>query len=234
MGLTLIAVLAGALLLPGFVGVHFFYRQGRTTESDPVVPSLNTPFGISIIGGFSVLVHAIYACGLRIVSSFPPCFNWPLANPYVLLGKAVVDNGVNTSAMISLFSGLLLLMFTAMVVGTIVGQIALSASDGTVFYGPLKDILEKANGPDAWITAYVLTKIEHEGVVLGYEGNVVTITRDNERLPVKVVLKDARPFRIDSAETRDRRKEEGMVMDYLVLSSEDWHNIAFRVYLIED
>lgn len=186
-----------------------------------------------MIGGFSVLVHVIYSFGQKIVADFPPYFDWPPADPYILLGTTGAP-GITPSVVLSVFSGLLLLVITSMVVGIVVGRIVLSASDGTIFHGPLKDILEKADGPDAWITAYVLTKIEHEGVVLGYEGNVVTIARDSERLPVKVVLKDARPFRISSTMAEERRKEEDMVMDYLVLSAEDWHNIAFRVYRIED
>ncbi len=233
MGLTLVAILTGALLLPGLIAVYFFYRTGRTKEADPVIPSLGSPLGLAQIGSFAVAVHFVYALILWIVSRMPSRIDLPLADPYRVLDPS--GAALTTSEdRLALFSGLGFLLVTAAALGHILGELFRIRANRTIFHGPLNAVLDKADGPDAFITAYVLTKIEHAGMVLGYEGTVTALTRDAELLPARVVLKDARPFRIDIAKGGSKREEDGPVMDCIVINSTDWHNIALRVYQIED
>lgn len=233
MGLTLLAILTGALVLPGLVAVFFFYRSGWTKEADPILPEMSSPAGLVQIGCWATLVHLIYAFVLWALGHLPRCVDLPLADPY----RALDGSGAalaSSSDRLALFAGLFFLVLLAAALGTLVGEVVKVFSDRSIFHGPLIEIIEKADGPNAWITAFVLTKIENGDICLGYEGVVTSLTRDADLLPAKVVLKDVRQFRIKISEPESQRKEQGRPMDYLVLSAADWHNIAFRVYLVED
>lgn len=233
MGLTLLAILTGALILPGLVAVFFFYRSGRTKEADPILPEMSSAAGLVQIGCLATLVHLVYAFILWALRDVPLCCNLPPADPYRALdasGASLATSG----GRLGLFAGLFLLLVLAAVLGSLVGKCFKVFSNRAIFHGPLIEIIEKADGPDAWITAFVLTRIENGDTFLGYEGVVTSLTRDADLLPAKVVLRDVRQFRILISEPGSQRKEEGKPMDYLILNATDWHNIAFRVYLVED
>ncbi|MDP0881237.1 hypothetical protein, partial [Klebsiella variicola] len=78
---------------------------------------------------------------------------------------------------------------------------------------------------------YVLTKTDVEGGILGYQGTVVSLIRDADRFPVKVVMRNVAIFYLELAGDRPRRREVGESIDWIALSSEEWPNIAFRVIL---
>jgi hypothetical protein len=62
---------------------------------------------------------------------------------------------------------------------------------------------------------------------------IVSLFRDSDRFPVKVVLKDVVPFYLCLKADRPRREESDQIIDWLVLTADEWHNIAFRVYRVE-
>lgn len=233
MGLTLVAILTAALLLPGFIATIIFYHSGRTTEADPVMPSLGSSSGVAVIGAFTIAVHLVYSGLLWTVSLIPPCLPLPMADPYRAFDPAAA--GIhNPGEVFSFFLGLGYLGLTACAVGAMFGAFIKASIHAPLFHGPLKGVLDKADGPNAFITAYVLTKIEHEGTLLGYEGPVASITRDEDRLPTRVILREARPFTMKIDGPRTTREEQGSPIDWLILSATDWHNISLRVYVIED
>lgn len=227
MGLTLIAILTGAMLLPGIVAAHFFYRAGKTGEVDPLVPALGSPTGIAQVGALSVIVHVAFVAGLWAVSQLPHWTALPLANPYRFF-RDDSHGLVDLTDAFALMSGLSWLMLVAVVVGRGIGELYMRLSNRSIFYGPMNQLVIAADGPNRFITAYVLTKIEHEGAILGYEGVVENLARDADRLPTSVVLSDARPFKVLLGE--ESRQEVGTEIDWIALSASDWHNIAFRVY----
>ena len=61
MGLTLLAILATALLLPGILAMRAYYRAGRVAEADPVFPPLSGVEGLAPAGMCCLAVHAAYA-----------------------------------------------------------------------------------------------------------------------------------------------------------------------------
>lgn len=231
MGLTLIAILTAALLLPGILSAWFFFRAASTSEIEAPVPSLSTPEGIALVGAFSVIVHFVYSLILQIVSMLPST-QLPLANPYALF--AMHPDGHPLQAAYELFSGLLCLCATAILIGNVTGRLMMRRADKSFFYGPLSDLLTSGHGDDAFITAYVISRIEEGRRVLGYQGVIVSLFRDVDRFPSKVVLRDAVPFYIELEEERPRRVEGTQIIDWLVLTADEWHNIAFRVYRLED
>jgi hypothetical protein len=231
-GLTLIAILTAALLLPGIVGARFLYRAAETNEVEAPLPALSTPEGIALVGGFSIAVHFAYTVCLKFVVLLPPLTPFPLADPYSLFQP--VAHVQTLDAAYRLFSGLVGLCLTAVVLGFAAGRILMLRSDKSFFYGPLSEVLEKGSGDNAFITAYVISKIAEGTRLVGYQGSIVSLFRDADRFPAKVVLKDVVPFYLCLQEDRPRREESDQIIDWLVLTADEWHNIAFRVYRVED
>ncbi len=233
MGLTLVAILTAALLLPGIVAARAFYLAGNTREIDVPVPALSTPEGIALVGTFSVAVHTLYVILLWSAATLPALVPLPAANPYLLFTET---SGLSAlDAAWALFSGLLLLSLTAACTGWLAGKsLMLRGNRAHVFYGPLADVIRSAEGDDKFITAYVVTKIAEGKRLVGYEGTVDSLHRDAERYPAKVVLRDVVPFYLELTEEAPRRIETNQLIDWLVVSSEDWHNIAFRVFQFVD
>ncbi|MCC6924800.1 hypothetical protein [Novosphingobium sp.] len=233
MGLTLLAIFTAALLLPGIVASRAYYLAGQTREVEVPVPSLSSANGISLVGIFSVIVHLAYVLALWCVAAIPPIIALPLANPYQAF---LAQPGSSTLELAwSFWSGMFLLCCFAVALGFTAGRIALSRLDKSKIYGPLADVIESAKGDDKFIVAYVITKMIHDDRFVGYQGTVDSLFRDEDRFPTKVVLKDVVPFYLKVGEDGPERTEADQWIDWLVLRSEDWHNIAFRVYqLIDD
>ncbi|MBS87866.1 MAG: hypothetical protein KKB67_09795 [Alphaproteobacteria bacterium] len=232
MGLTLIAVFTAALLLPGIIAARAFYFAGQTREVEVPVPSLSTPNSISLVGCFSVIVHAVYVLLLKLVIQLPPTIPLPLSDPYRPFVAVKGDNAIDLAW--AFLSGLLLLSLLAALIGLMVGRAAIKWMDKSLIYGPIADVIESANGDDKFITAYVISKMSEGTRFVGYQGTVDSLFRDDDRFPTKVVLKDVVPFYLELGDDSPVRKEAKQVIDWLVMTADDWHNIAFRVFQLVD
>lgn len=232
MGLTLLAILTAAMLLPGIIAARFYYSAGQTKEVDVPVPSLSTPEGISLVGGLSVGVHSTYILILWTLPKITTAGYLPLANPYLVLSDPAPTDG--TVIAWSLFTGLLFLSLIAIFFGAIFGKIILKIQGKSRFYGPLTDIITSSVGDDKFITAYIITKVSDGGRLLGYQGTVDSLFRDSDRFPSKVILRDAVPFYLDLIDGGPKRIESSQLIDWLVISADDWHNVAFRVFQVVD
>ncbi|HEX8626352.1 MAG TPA: hypothetical protein VF782_14920 [Allosphingosinicella sp.] len=230
MGLTLIAILIAALLLPGLLAVRAFYHGAETGEVEVPVPALSTAEGIALVGGFSVAVHLAYVLALQLILLLPPLIPLPLANPYALF-TAQPEVG-SLAAAYSLFAGLSGLGVLAYGIGFASGLL-MALGDKSLFYGPLTEVFQKGEGDDRFIAAYVVSKIAHEKSLLGYQGAVVSLQYDENRYPAKVVLKDVVPFYLNLSADGPQREESKQPIHWLVLSADEWHNIAFKVFRVE-
>lgn len=233
MGLTLIAVLTAALLLPGIIAARSFYHAGHTNEVEPALPPLSSVDGIALIGLFSVVVHLLYAVGLKVAVTIPALAMFegvPIADPYAPMGSGHAD----LNAALSVLLGLAGLCLLALPVGNLAGRLMMRSDDKTIFYGSMAEILAKTGSDDDFVVAYVLTKIEQEGRLIGYEGTVVSLLRDADRFPAKVILKDASIFYLTMADERPVRRETAGTIDWIALAAEDWYNIAFKVFKVVD
>lgn len=233
MGLTLLAIQATALLLPGILAMRAYYRAGRVAEADPVFPSLSGVEGLAQVGLCCVVVHAAYAILLSGIAGLPLLIPLPLADPYAVF--ALRSNAELTHAhAIGLLLGLIWLSVLADLVGRMAAKVTLRFGDPTAFHGPLADILRLNVGPNDFINAYVLTKTEVEGGIIGYQGTVVSLIRDADRFPVKVVMRNVAIFYLELSGDKPRRREVGESIDWIALSSDEWRNIAFRVIQVEE
>lgn len=227
MGLTLVAIFTAALLLPGILGARAFYFAGQTREIEVPIPSLSTPDGISLVGGFSVLTHLLYIAGLKLFLLLPPLVPLPPANPYLLFAPPPAMPALDIAW--ALLTGLLLLSIVAIGAGLVGGRIAIRWLDKALVYGPLADVIDSGRGGDRFIIAYVVSKIAEGDRLVGYQGTVDSLFRDADRFPVKVVLRDVVSFYLRLGENGPDREESDQPIDWLVLTADDWHNIAFRV-----
>jgi hypothetical protein len=232
-GLTLLAVLAAALLLPGLIAAQAFYSAADTREVEVAVPALSTSAGIALVGGFSIAVHFLYALALYAIAALPDVTGLPLANPYII-AETQIDSFAPLNAVFGLFSGLILLCILAWVTGHVLGLLAMQHPRKGFFYGPLTEVIEKGRGDDRVIAAYVLSKIEKDEGLVGYRGNVVSLFRDADRYPAKLVLKDVAPFFLKVDADGPQRIESRESIDWLSITADDWHNVAFRVYTYID
>ncbi len=233
MGLTLIAVLTAALLLPGIIAARSFYNAGQTSEVEPALPPLSSVDGIALIGLFSVVLHLLYAVGLKVALMIPtPDFlAWvPLADPYAPMGARHAD----LNAALSVLLGLAGLCVLALPIGNLTGQLMMRLDDKTIFYGSMAEILAKTGSDQDFVVAYVLTKIEHDGRLVGYEGTVVSLLRNADRFPAKVILKDASIFYLTMSDEGPIRRETKGTIDWIALAADEWSNIAFKVFKVED
>ena len=233
MGLTLIAILTAALLLPGIIAARAFYHASKTSEVEPSIPALSSIDGIALVGLFSVLVHFVYATGLVIAISFPSVTALPAANPYQLF-TAEAEHLSGLHAAFSLFFGLVMLCLTALVSGYVGGRLVMRWGDKSVFYGSLADIIASGEGDQRFITAYVLTKVRHDARSIGYQGTVVSLIRDADRFPAKILMKNVSVFYLDFDGPVPVRKEHADPIDWIALSKDDWDNIAFKVFRVFD
>lgn len=233
MGLTLIAILTAALLLPGIIAARTFYLAGQTPEIEVPVPALSTPSGITLVGIFSIAVHCLYIAALALamtrtssLAALPP------ADPYRLLGSTT---GVPAMSLAwSFLSGLLLLSVLAALVGFLAGRIIIVCGGQAFIHGPLAELIALGAGKHRYIAAFVVTKVSEGNRLIGYQGTVSSLIRDADRFPTKVVLKDVTPFYLVLGTARMTRRDGEQIIDWLTLTSADWHNIAFRVFEVED
>lgn len=234
MGLTLVAVLTAALLLPGIIATRILYQAGRTREAAPAIPPMTSPEGIGIIGASSVVIHLVYVAILAGVSRLPPVLPLPLADPYEPLFE-MPPVGAPVELAFALFAGLVWLCLLASVLGFVAGRILLRWGAGEFFHGPLQEIITQGIGDDTFTVAYVLTKMEREGTIVGYRGTVARLLYDADRFPAKLLLKDAVVFTLDITAETPRRRERGTNIEWIALSADDWQNVAFRTLrVIED
>jgi hypothetical protein len=232
MGLTLVAILTAALLLPGIIAARAFYVAGYTREVEVPLPPLSTPDGIALVGAFSIGIHAVYLAGLQLAAVLPPLVPLPPADPYLLFAPPPGASARDLAW--ALTSGLILLCAIAQGVGAVAGRTARRWRGPRAIYGPLADVIASAGGGDTVFTAYVVTRIEQDSRLVGYQGTVDSLFRDADRFPSKLVLRDAVTFWLEMGEDGPRRRETGQRIDWIVLTADGWHNVAFRVFRLVD
>lgn len=233
MGLTLIAILTAALLLPGIIAARAFYQAARTDEVEPSIPALPSTDGIALVGFFSVVVHLAFVSGLFVAASLPPLLPLPLANPYQLFTPAGERLGTLDAAF-ALFFGLGWLCVAALLVGFAGGKLMLRTGDKSIFYGALAPVIARGEGGHRFVVAYVVTELRNDTRVIGYQGTVESLIRDADRFPAKLLLRDASIFYLDFDSDTPVRREHPNLIDWLTLAADDWENVAFRVFAVEE
>ncbi|MEP2736733.1 MAG: hypothetical protein ABJP34_10595 [Erythrobacter sp.] len=231
MGITLLAILSGALLLPGIIAALTFFRISTTADQDvaSTMPSLGTPMGIAVAGFFTLIVNVTFIVCLILQRKLPDVVPMHESNPYILLFDIPNTMG-GLHVMLSFGSGLIFLCILSVVVGHWTGKGFIRFEKNKLFYGPLSATFEKAKGDNKFIIAHVLSKVGNEFGQIGYEGILDQVTSDKNKCPTMLVLKDVTVFRLKQLKTVVKREDIDQRIGLLAIRSEDWHNIAFEIF----
>lgn len=216
------------MLLPGIIAAQQFYSAAETAEAEVLVPPLSTAGGIALVGVFSIGVHFVYIVVLAIVRQYPPLIPLPLADPYRFL--AGVSSTFDFREAFAMVGGLALMCLTAIPVGRLTALVVLEKGDKAIFYGPMTEIVMQGHGDDAFVAAYVISKLTEGDRLIGYQGTVAAMIPDENRMPTKLVLKDVTMFYLNLEKSGPSRVETKQALSWLTLSASEWHNVAFKIY----
>lgn len=227
MGITIAAVLTAALLLPGIVGLSIFYTSVGTTEVKVTPPPLGTVTSLAIVGIIAVLAHMIWGSALAINAGLDPCIGVPPFDPYHLL-FSTTGARISTAQIAAGMAGLV----CSCLVGGLIGRIGAVGNwkwRGRFLFGWLYPIMEKAAPAQNYINAYVVTKVEKNGDILGYEGTVENLVLDEQRQIIGVTLNNVATFYLRLNKAGVKRINANSTLPHLVLRGEDYHNVALVV-----
>ncbi|RJX69177.1 hypothetical protein D6858_04605 [Tsuneonella suprasediminis] len=222
---TLLAIVAGALVLPGIFAVWAFYRTARTDEIDLPLPGLKSAAGLGQIGAFALASHLVFA-GLLLALVNSECGAWVASfNPYIKTVPDDPDELLRTIA--GALFGLMILSLIALLLGLLAGEIVLSLGKGAMFYGAFSELFVAGKGSSKFIYGYILTKLEKNGSIIGYQGTVTSFIPGEDRFPEKIQLSNASMFTLNLY--TGKRREFDTKIKSIALHRDEWSNIAFKV-----
>lgn len=222
---TFLAIVAGALVLPGIFAVWAFYRAARTNEIDLPLPGLKSAAGIGQVGAFAVASHLVFA-SLLLALAHSECGAWGAAfNPYIT--SVPDDPNSLLSTIAGALAGLAILSCIALLLGRVAGEVVLSMGKGALFYGAFADLFVAGEGNSKFIYGYVLTKLENNGSIIGYQGTVTSFIPGEDRFPDKIQLSQASMFTLNVY--TGKRREFDTKIKSIALHRDEWSNIAFKV-----
>lgn len=236
-------VLALFLFAPGFAAYAglFFGSQSKTFRPAPPAPGSLLSLGLVTIG--AILAHACgaflffmndlaFAAGLRLhhTEATP--------NLYVAMLSAARGSAALTGGQIFyLLLGLVLLSTAALVsVAAAIRAEMARSSYGPFLYGWLADLVTEAAPEDRYVTAFVLTDVEHEGSFLGYEGVLENLSLTADKEITSLLLSNCTRFRIQLTPAGLERAalRGGSTIPRLYIERSQIKNIAFNVYQLAD
>jgi hypothetical protein len=212
------------------------FLSSWTDEQTLEPPPLNSALSIAIIGLASIAVHTFWALLLVgnswFVGRSGPLLDMPAANPYLFL-SGDLKKFADYRDIYSLFSGLIMVCIVGVLMGRVGAWCMQRTNQQQIFGGTLTNLFKEAEGPDALVTCYIVSKINHEGTILGYEGKVISLSQDSERNPIAVTMQGVTTFYLKFTDTGITRLTGSNELDWLVVNKENWENIAFKVFVVE-
>jgi hypothetical protein len=182
-----------------------------------------------LVAGFaSLTIHLIWTQLLVINDNLTPIVNLSPANPYIFMSGNLTALE-NPSKIYGLIAELTFTTILGGLLGRAVAAIALHYDKSEYFYGPLAKLLKLAQSEHRFSNAYVLSKVQHDGMTIGYEGVVMKLVRDSDYTPLSVTLRDVTLFQLLQSTGGVKRSITTSTMLWLIIAASDWHNIAFEV-----
>jgi hypothetical protein len=100
-------------------------------------------------------------------------------------------------------------------------------------YGWLADLVDLAEIDGHFTTAFVVTTVQHNGMVLGYEGLLENLTVNSDKEITSLSLLDVTRFTL-KVEDAKRSDVEGKPIPRLYLHRQSVQNVAFNVFQYVD
>jgi hypothetical protein len=238
--LSLSLVFGLLLLAPGlaaFVGLYHGSRLGPV-ESPPPPPQSILALSFVTVGALGAHLFGAAAFLLQdLVCAYSRCFVVPYEpNVYVALFAAMVGragaSGPEAVAILAALTALTILAFVSArtIVSVFGGREALKG----LLYGWLGDLVV-AQTPHEAVLAYVLSDVQDDGTVVGYEGVIGNITTNPEREITSVLLISCETFylRVTRSGVVRRETSRALPIEQLYLDRAHIRNVAFERVRIE-
>jgi len=234
--LSLNLVLGLLLLAPGLAAFAALYHGGATGPVKSAPPAPGSILSLTIITIAALVAHltgsAILLVQEVICRALPICVNVGFdPNPYSLLfsgeTKATTFSSLRDTLLFGDLAGLTVLSFVATRRLMALPQAARLLDQ--IFYDWLYDV-GNARARNEFILAYVLSTIESEGTVVGYEGPVGALTTNADKEITSLVLIDCKPFylRVTRAGVQRRSVAGAPRIPRLYLDRDTIKNVAFE------
>ncbi len=231
-------VLGLFLLAPGlaaFAGLYHGSKLGRVETTPPPPGSVLALLIVTIAAMVAHLAGALLFWLQDAVCASASCFRVGYEpNVYVALFEVMLAKGQVTGAqVVTILSTLVLLTALAFVSARcVVGEKALKG----MLYGWLADVAIGENRGEA-VLAYVVSDVQEDGTVVGYEGVVANMTTNAEKEITSILLDSCEIFylRVSQRGVARRKADRDSDIGQLYLDRSHIRNVAFeRVKFVDD
>lgn len=238
MNLSFALVVALFLLAPGFAAYAGLFTGSRSKSFQPASAAPGSLFALGFISVAAIFAHALAALLFWLNEvAFERAGGLAIGiepNLYVaLVALPGGDTALLSGQIVAILFGLVALCLAAFVAAVRAVRLdAVRARLTVQLYGWLSELVEASRAPDRYVSAFVLTDIEHDGQVLGYEGFLENLSVDSGKQIVSLLLSDSRRFRIrmsDAGVAREALPHEDTIA-LIYLEREHVRNVAFTVY----
>ena len=237
-------VLALFLLAPGFAAyTGLFFTSQKDGRLHPAPPAPGSIVTLALVTLATLLLHAAWALALCLQAAWVKAGWWHLTvdydpNIYVdLLAAGKPGFTLNGWGIFSFLASLVVLCVGGFLVTlALMSNAAVEKRLSGLLYGWAADLVGQMREKDPKYvrvaTAFVLTTIEHEGAMFGYEGMLQNMALNPDKEIISISLKDVTAFYVDMKPGEFKRtvltKTEGIPNIYLEKSQ--IQNVAFSVY----
>lgn len=233
-------VLALFLLAPGLALVAGVYAGSQQAHFNSAPPPAGSILTLTLVTAGALVAHAaaalLYGLQRFACERIDHCLVPPVdPNPYRWLASMLSGDASDAGLGLGWFL-VNLIALTAIVYLLSRNHIRKDLTQKqsryrAALFGWLSDFIEKTENGKLPLIAYVLTDIEHEGRVVGYEGAVSNITLNASKEITSILLVECENFYLRlGAETSSRQPiRKATPIEHLYLQQEDIRNVAFEV-----
>ncbi len=229
-------VLALFLLAPGFAVVAGVYQQSQIGKIKSPPPPPGSILTLALVSVGSLSLHFLGALFFALQDVWTKA-EWPHRtvpfdpNVYGAMSALAFANEPMAANQVLLLLGSLLMLT---IVGYWVGGRAIEALNRTgslnpMLYGWLSEMAVAEDQREA-VLAYVLSDVEEDGAILGYEGVVANMTTNADKEITSILLKSCETFyvRIGKAGVSRRQVSRSSPIPQMYLERSRIRNIAFE------
>lgn len=223
------------LLAPGFAAFAGLYHSGRLgpVESPPPPPGSILALAIVTVGALAAhLIGAIAFLLQDAVCRHAPCAIVSYEpNLYAaLFGIGLAGQRVTGLEVVSILATLCVLTSLSFFLArSTVSLFARNTNLKGLLYGWLGDLVIAADAKEV-VVAYVVSDVEADGTVLGYEGVVANMTTNNDKQITSILLRSCETFylRVTASGVVRREASRASPIEQLYLDQSRIKNIAFE------
>lgn len=234
--------LALMLIAPG-LGLWAGLRIGERSElisQAPEKPGSTSNLFVIVFGALlgHILLSFLFVMQAVFCKGSGLCFSVGF-DPNVYRAILINGRGTASASDFAFFSWFFALLLPSL----ITGYIGVEASKDAALrnlreassFGWLKPFVDQASSPNAFIIAYVVTTLEHEGSNVAYQGIVENIALDDNRAIKMLVLSDCDRFLVRVSAFKVQRIDfDKTQIPVIQLEADNFINVALEVFEVSE